>query len=199
MAQLQITIDDGPQPVANALTRLLDELATRKIVAAFFNLGSEVKADPTATKLILKQGHILGNHSWDHMEPSTVKYSDAEIREQFEKSHAEVLNVTRVSMQHWRAPRLQQIRRITGIIASGSKALYTLSHCDAHADSKDSQGATDADGMLKALRGDISIASSRKTFRLLFHVKPTTANAFAKVLDGLLADKHTFVNFSQTA
>jgi peptidoglycan/xylan/chitin deacetylase (PgdA/CDA1 family) len=58
MANLQITIDDGPDPVT-ALNAMLDELAKRKVVAAFFNLGEEVKANPGATQTILRKGHIL--------------------------------------------------------------------------------------------------------------------------------------------
>jgi peptidoglycan/xylan/chitin deacetylase (PgdA/CDA1 family) len=58
--QLQLTFDDGPEPVASALTPILAEVARRKIVAAFFNLST-----------IAAQGHVLGNHSWDHLMPHT--------------------------------------------------------------------------------------------------------------------------------
>ena len=51
---------------------------------------------------------------------------------------------------------------------------------------------------MKALRERIALAAGRRTFRLLFHVKPTTAQALPGVLDGLLADKHVLVNFAQT-
>ena len=105
MADLQITLDDGPQPVGNALTPILDELGKRGLVAAFFNLGLEVNADPSATRSILQKGHILGNHSWDHLEKTTTKFSDAEVIGQFRKTHEEVLRATRVTMKHWRAPR----------------------------------------------------------------------------------------------
>jgi Polysaccharide deacetylase len=67
LAELQITIDDGPEPVRTALNPILDELAARSLVAAFFNLGEEVKANPGATQMILRRGHVLGNHSWDHL------------------------------------------------------------------------------------------------------------------------------------
>ena len=198
MANLQITLDDGPQPVGNALTPILAELGRRGVVAAFFNLGEEVAADAAAARSILQKGHVLCNHSWDHLMPSTTKYSDAEVLEQFQKTHDEVLRATRVAMKHWRAPRLEQISRLKALLTTGPKAIYTLSHCDVHADSKDSQGATDAAGMLKALRADIAAGSGRGVFRLLFHVKAATANALPAVLDGLLADKHTLVDFAQT-
>ena len=198
MAELQITIDDGPEPVRTALNPMLDELAARSLVAAFFNLGEEVKANAGATQTILRKGHVLGNHSWDHLMPHTRKYSDADVLDQFQRTQDEVFKTTKVKMIHWRAPRLEQISRLTHLLVTGPKALFKLSHCDVHADSKDSQGVTDANGMLKAIREEIKQHPARGVFRLLFHVKPTTATAFPAVLDGLKKDGHTLVNFSQS-
>jgi peptidoglycan-N-acetylglucosamine deacetylase len=196
MANLQITIDDGPDPVT-ALNVMLDELAKRKVVAAFFNLGEEVKANPGAMQTILRKGHVLGNHSWDHLEPHT-KFSDGAVLDEYQRTQDEVFNATKVKMIHWRAPRLEQISRLTDLLVTGPKALFKLSHCDVHADSKDSQGVTDAAGMLKAIREEIKGHPARGVFRLLFHVKPTTAAAFHAVLDDLSSDGHKLVDFSQT-
>lgn len=198
MAELQITIDDGPEPVHTALDPLLNELASRKLVAAFFVLGQEVKSAPGATQTIDRRGHVLGNHSWDHLMPRTHKHSDTDVIDQFQRTQDEVLTATNVSMIFWRAPRLEQISRLTRLLVHGPSALFTMSHCDVHADSRDSQGATDAAGMLQALRSDIKRDSSRGVFRLLFHVKPTTASAFRGVLSGLENDGHTLVDFSQS-
>jgi peptidoglycan/xylan/chitin deacetylase (PgdA/CDA1 family) len=198
MAELQITIDDGPEPVRTALNPILDELAARALVTAFFNLGEEVKASPGATQTILRKGHVLSNHSWDHLMPDTRKYSDTDVLDQFQRTQDEVLKAAKVTMIHRRAPRLEQISRLTGLLVTGPKALFKLSHCDVHADSKDSQGVTDAAGMLKAIREVIKVHPTRGVFRLLFHVKPTTATAFPAVLDGLTKDGHTLVNFSRS-
>jgi peptidoglycan-N-acetylglucosamine deacetylase len=198
LAELQITIDDGPEPVRTALNPILDELAARSLVAAFFNLGEEVKANPGATQMILRRGHVLGNHSWDHLMRHTRKYSDADVLDQFQRTQDAVFRATKVKMIHWRAPRLEQISRLTHILIDGPKALFKLSHCDVHADSKDSQGVTDAAGMLKAIREEIKRNPARRVFRLLFHVKPTTATALPVVLDGLKNDGHRLVDFSQS-
>ena len=198
MAQLQLTFDDGPQPVATALDSILSQLVVRNKRAAFFVLGQEVHADPQATRNIVDAGHTMGNHSWDHLDPSTANYTDAQIREQFDRTHNEVEGVIIPAiMRHWRAPRLQQIPRLTTILTQGASPLYTLSHCDVHADSDDSQGATTAAAMLQAIRGDIAAQPGRAMFRLLFHIKPATAQALSVVLDGLIQDGHSLVNFSQ--
>jgi peptidoglycan/xylan/chitin deacetylase (PgdA/CDA1 family) len=198
MAQLQITIDDGPQPVQQALDPILAELANRHVRGAFFCIGQEVHADPAATRKIRDGGHVLGNHSWDHLEPPTANYSDTQVKDQFQRTHAEVLAATQVTMRHWRAPRLEQIQRLTALLTTGPSHLYDLSHCDSHADSKDSQGANDAPQMLQAIRGAIAANPNRTMFRLLFHVKATTAAALPAVLNGLTSDGHTLVDFAQT-
>ena len=195
---LQITVDDGPEPVANALDGILAEIKTRGVKAAFFNLGQEVKTSPAATKKIKDEGHVLGNHSWDHLMPKTSGYIDDQIKKQFADTHAEVITATGVTMAHWRAPRGEQISRLASLL-TGRGNLYTLSHCEWHADSKDSQGATIASQMLTAIRAYIAAQSSRTNFRLLFHVKPTTASALKDVLDGLVFDGHSIVDFTQTS
>jgi peptidoglycan/xylan/chitin deacetylase (PgdA/CDA1 family) len=196
--RLQLTFDDGPEPVDLALIPILAELSRRELVAAFFNLGQEVKSSRAAAKMIVQQGHVLGNHSWDHLEPRTSDYMNKDIIDQFQRAHDEVKAATGVVMKHWRAPRNEQIHRLTGLLV-GSGRLYTLSHCDFHADSKDSQGQTTDRGMLAAILADIKAQSSRQVFRLLFHVKPTTADALVIILDGLRADGHALVDFAQSS
>lgn len=198
MAQLQITIDDGPQPVATALDALLAELHQRNIKGAFFVLGQEVDADPQATRAIFSAGHTLGNHSWDHLEPSTDAFTDAQILDQFLRADGKIVSaIIPGIVRHWRAPRLQSLARLTGILTQGSNPLYTLSHCDVHADSRDSQGSTTAAAMLQSIRSDIAAQPRRTTFRLLFHVKSQSAQALPAVLNGLIQDGHTLANFSQ--
>jgi peptidoglycan/xylan/chitin deacetylase (PgdA/CDA1 family) len=103
MAQLQLTFDDGPQSVATALNSILAELAQRNKKGAFFVLGQEVHADPQATRNIVNAGHTMGNHSWDHLEPSTANYTDAQIREQFDHTHNEATSVIIPAvLRHWR-------------------------------------------------------------------------------------------------
>jgi peptidoglycan/xylan/chitin deacetylase (PgdA/CDA1 family) len=196
LATLQITIDDGPLPVKAALVPILGELSRRKVVAAFFNLGKEVHADRPSTVSIRSKGHVLGNHSWDHLMPSTKRFTDQQILDQFRRSHAEVKAATGVNLQFWRAPRLEQVPRLSHLLVGPGK-LYRMSHCDAHADSKDSQGVGSAAGMLAAIQHDIRIQPARKEFRLLFHVKPSTAKALPDVLDGLVKAGHVLVSFRQ--
>ncbi|MER9565789.1 polysaccharide deacetylase family protein [Mesorhizobium sp. M0571] len=196
--KLQLTFDDGPLPRNDALVPILNEVKGRKVVAGFFVLGQEVDQRPDAAKEIIKAGHVLGNHSWDHLEPKTSDYTDDEIVKEFQDCHDTVANKVGVTMMHWRAPRLDLDGGRLPRLLSGSGKLYSLSHCDIAADSKDSQGKTTAAGMLDAIRADLAKFGGTQG-RLLFHVKKETAAALKDVLDGLVKDGHTFVDFGQAA
>jgi peptidoglycan/xylan/chitin deacetylase (PgdA/CDA1 family) len=195
--QLQLTFDDGPEPVAS-LNTILDELKARKVSAAFFLLGKEASQNSLALNSIIQAGHTLGNHSWDHLEPETDRFTDVQIQTQFRDTHNKVLDLTNVQMNHWRAPRAQQLPRLKNLL-TGPGNLYTFSHCDWHADSRDCLGAKSAADMLIAIRQNIADQPTRPMIRLLFHITANTAAALKQVLDGLISDGHMLENFSQTS
>jgi peptidoglycan/xylan/chitin deacetylase (PgdA/CDA1 family) len=62
--QVALTFDDGPDPAATP--GLLDLLKQEKILAAFFCIGKNVDAHPQLAARINADGHLLGNHSYDH-------------------------------------------------------------------------------------------------------------------------------------
>jgi peptidoglycan/xylan/chitin deacetylase (PgdA/CDA1 family) len=198
MSNLQITIDDGPAPVRTALTPILAELARRRVAAAFFVLGEEVVVNHGAIGDIHRAGHVLGNHSWNHLEPSAASYTDAQIRSQFDDTQAEVLRAANVTMAHWRAPRRDSVERLGRILTGGANPLYRLSHNDWHGDSGDTQGTTTAEGMLANIRAGLALFPNVRSPRLLFHVVAHTAAALPTVLERLIQeDGHTLVNFTQ--
>lgn len=203
---LQLTFDDGPEPVKSALNPILKEVEARGVIAAFFVLGEEVKTSRSAIVTIRDAGHVVGNHSWDHMEKGTSTYSDDQIYLEFEDTHAEVKKAG-VTMDYWRAPRGEQIQRIQQILRSPKppqKQLYSNGHCDWQADSKDAIGSSTAEAMLKSIERDFKDPKipplrlkGTRVWRLLFHVKDSTAKALTNVLNELQAQGGTFVDFSQ--
>ncbi|RKP48764.1 polysaccharide deacetylase [Cohnella endophytica] len=59
-----LTFDDGP----SALTgQVLDILRKAKIKATFFVVGNQVESRPKLLERIAKEGHSIGNHSYDHV------------------------------------------------------------------------------------------------------------------------------------
>ena len=58
-----LTFDDGPSKLT---PKVLDILRSEGVPATFFVLGEQAKAHPELIKRIIKEGHALGNHSYNH-------------------------------------------------------------------------------------------------------------------------------------
>lgn len=59
-----LTFDDGPLP--GSTDRILDLLAEENVKAAFFVIGRRAEQHPELVRRIHDEGHIIGNHTYDH-------------------------------------------------------------------------------------------------------------------------------------
>lgn len=59
-----LTYDDGPN--GHYTEKILDSLAQYNAKATFFVVGEEVGKYPETFKRIVRSGHDVGNHSWNH-------------------------------------------------------------------------------------------------------------------------------------
>jgi len=59
-----ITFDDGPDPLTTPL--LLELLERYQVKAAFFITGEKAAKHPKLVKELVRQGHLVGNHSYSH-------------------------------------------------------------------------------------------------------------------------------------
>lgn len=59
-----LTFDDGPHP--EFTPRVLDILGNLQAGATFFLVGARARAHPQIVRRIVRDGHTLGNHSYDH-------------------------------------------------------------------------------------------------------------------------------------
>src|SRR3712207_1810742 len=59
-----LTFDDGPS--ANWTPQVLDILRRNRVKATFFLVGADVERFPDVARRIAREGHTIGNHSWDH-------------------------------------------------------------------------------------------------------------------------------------
>jgi len=62
--EIILTFDDGPTP--KVTEKILDVLGQYNIKATFFVIGNNVKDQPRIMQRIVKEGHIVGNHSMSH-------------------------------------------------------------------------------------------------------------------------------------
>lgn len=61
---LYLTFDDGPHPAHTP--PLLDLLAEHGAKASFFVVGGRAEDHPALAQRIVREGHLLGNHSYSH-------------------------------------------------------------------------------------------------------------------------------------
>ena len=68
--KIAITFDDGPSPAWTP--QLLDGLKERNVKATFFLIGENAKNDPELVKREAEEGHLIGNHTYHHVEITRV-------------------------------------------------------------------------------------------------------------------------------
>lgn len=71
---------------------LLEELEERGVRATFFRLGKEVEKYPDIVKDICDGEHLIGTHSYEHVNLSDL--SDKAAIEQVDKTSAEIKKIT---------------------------------------------------------------------------------------------------------
>ena len=113
---IALTFDDGPSESTPALLELLAELDVK---ATFFLCGANVRRLPEIARLIVREGHEIGNHSDTH--PYLHFRSSAFIREQLAKAQQAIREATGVEPRYFRAPfgirwfGLRQAQRSLGL------------------------------------------------------------------------------------
>jgi peptidoglycan-N-acetylmuramic acid deacetylase len=72
--EVYLTFDNGYE---NGFTgQILDTLKTKKVPAAFFVTGHYLSDKPELVQRMVAEGHIVGNHSWNHPDMTTLSNSD---------------------------------------------------------------------------------------------------------------------------
>lgn len=76
---IALTFDDGPSGATTP--RLLDILKQNNVKATFFELGIQAQKFPSVTKRVVTEGHVIGNHTYDHksLEKMSVTNARGEI------------------------------------------------------------------------------------------------------------------------
>jgi peptidoglycan/xylan/chitin deacetylase (PgdA/CDA1 family) len=98
--ELALTFDDGPNPIWTP--RLLDLLARRGVRATFFLVGSRAQAEPSLVRQILAAGHLIGNHSWSHLNLALA--SSRRIDEQLYRTTQTLEEISGLPICYFRPP-----------------------------------------------------------------------------------------------
>lgn len=96
-----LTFDDGPKDRA-ILEQMLDALDKHRAKAVFFVNGYRAVKQPELLELIHERGHMIGNHSWDHIDLKQEK-EDA-VRDQIGRVQQLVEQTIGVAPKMFRPP-----------------------------------------------------------------------------------------------
>lgn len=88
--KVALTFDDGPSPVWTG--KLLEELKKRGVKATFFVTGENVEAYPEIIKQMKEDGHLIGNHTYSHIQLTAV--SEEKAMEEIRKTNEAIYNCT---------------------------------------------------------------------------------------------------------
>ncbi|MFC5774027.1 delta-lactam-biosynthetic de-N-acetylase [Ectobacillus antri] len=99
---IYLTFDNGYE---NGYTeKILNVLKKKKVPATFFITGQYIKEQPKIVKRMVKDGHIIGNHSWHH--PDLTSVSDTRFRKELQLLEDEVKSLTgQKELKYLRPPR----------------------------------------------------------------------------------------------
>ena len=98
--RVALTYDDGPNPEYSE--KLLDGLKDREVKATFFLLGNQVELYPDIVKRMHGEGHLIGNHSYDHVNLGAL--CESEACTQIKKTNDAIYKVTGEYPEYLRPP-----------------------------------------------------------------------------------------------
>ncbi|WP_058304318.1 polysaccharide deacetylase family protein [Gorillibacterium timonense] len=82
--QIALTFDDAPDP--RFTPQILDILKAQDVKATFFIVGYRAERHPELVRRMIREGHAVGGHSYDH--PDFSRLSDSRFRDQVLRTNA---------------------------------------------------------------------------------------------------------------
>ena len=98
--KIALTFDDGPSAVWTPA--LLDGLKERGVKATFFLIGENADKNPEIVKRMAEEGHLIGNHTYHHVE--LTKVSENEARLELADTNAVIARITGKEPEYMRPP-----------------------------------------------------------------------------------------------
>lgn len=98
--RIALTFDDGPNP--QVTPELLAGLRERGVKATFFVLGSRAQKNPEILEQMFADGHLIGNHTYDHVQLNRMEASAA--CEQVMRTSEAIYQITGQHTEYVRPP-----------------------------------------------------------------------------------------------
>ena len=202
------TFDDGPDRHTLALA---SELKAEHVPAVFFEIGDKVTQNPGITRELVKEGFVIGDHTYNHEDMTGVKnktkpLTSSQVRAELARAINAIVAAGAPRPTLWRPPYDDVDAQVQAIATSlGLRLVESWSNNGTIADSRDWTGASATiiknvitgrlrDGLIVA--GHDGIANTTNTIAAMpgivqymngHHLCPTAtvpANATGDVLSG---------------
>lgn len=98
--RIALTFDDGPN--ARYTPMLLDGLKKRNIRASFFLIGENIEGNEDILLQMRKDGHLIGNHTWDHVQLDKIPAEKARL--EIEKTNNRIYEASGIYPSYVRPP-----------------------------------------------------------------------------------------------
>lgn len=98
--KIALTFDDGPHEKYTPM--LLDGLKERNVKVGFFLMGKNAEIYPDIVKRMKEEGHIIGNHSYSHVQLDAMK--EVEACKEITKANQVIEEITGETPNYVRPP-----------------------------------------------------------------------------------------------
>ena len=96
-----LTFDDGPDP--HSTPALLDLLRDERVPSAFFCIGRNISAHPELAARIVREGHVLANHTCSHSN-ATNFFGIEKLKDEMTRTQSAIRDATGVTSAFFRPP-----------------------------------------------------------------------------------------------
>jgi len=177
-----LTMDDGPVP---GTAKVLDLLKRKHVRVTFFVVGEMAKLRPGLVRRMVREGHVVGNHSWSH--PEFFGEPAKALRSQLTRTNKVLHRATGHDPVLMRPPFGEVTAQVRKLCRKLGEAII-LWNVDP-VDWKDRKAATVARRVIhRAKRGSIILTHDSLK---------TTREAYSRIIDGLRAKGFTLVTVPQ--
>ncbi|MDT8863068.1 polysaccharide deacetylase family protein [Alkalihalobacillus sp. MEB130] len=181
--QIALTFDDGPEKTYTP--QILEILRDKEVKATFFVVGKMAKEYPEQLKQMYEEGHVIGNHTWDH--PYITELTDEQLIENVQSTNEEIEKITGFKPNLFRPPFGEMEDRQAGLLhQQGYRTIMWT------ADTKDWSGVP-AEKIVSTVKQE-----ARPGVIVLqhnYHVEGEfdTVQALPEIIDDLKAEGYEFV------
>lgn len=88
--EIALTFDDAPDDIFTP--KILDILKEKEVKATFFLVGYRIEKYPDIARRIVREGHAVGNHSYNH--PNFLNMQDADFQKQITRTDELIRSLT---------------------------------------------------------------------------------------------------------